>query len=208
MLRMAEQRALAEPTEDDIQEMRAAIGDDPTFARLSDASKSLMFCAMLTIRRRLEIYDGLVKFEEEEAGPLLSALTRLIVTVPGYHGLLSVAADEISEVRGTTVNEAWRTIVECVNTVELLRGIFERISARPKVYDKRTIRSRRQRHEAVMIRDCLKLVGVDLRKTGPDEYGREGDEGLKLAVRIVRYTSGKQPGLHAFRTRLSRASSL
>jgi hypothetical protein len=208
MLRMAEQRALAEPTEDDIQEMRAAIGDDPTFAKLSDANKALLFCAMLMIRRRLMIYDELVKFEEEEPGPLLSALTAIVAVMPNYHGLLSVIADEMSEVGGTTVSEAWRKIVEFDDTAELLRGLTHRISAQPRVYDKRTIRSRRQRHEAVLIRDCLKPVGVDLRKTGPDEYGREGNEGLKLAVRIVRYTSGKQPGLHAFRTRLSRASSL
>jgi hypothetical protein len=208
MLRMADRKEIADPTDDDIQEMREAIGDDPTFEKLSEANKTLLFCAMLTIRQQLQIYDELVKFEEEEPGPLLSALTRMVTTIPNYHGLLSVAADEMSEIDGTTVHEAWRKIFECANTAKLLREIIQRISAKPKVYDKRTIRSRRQRHEAIMIRDCLKLVGVDLRKTGPDEYGREGDEGLKLAARIVRYTSGNLPGLHALRTRLSRTASL
>jgi len=208
MLRMADRREIANPTDDDIQEMRRAIGDDLTFEKLSDANKTLLFCAMLTIRQRLQIYDQLVKFEEEEPGRLLSALTGMVATIPKYHGLLSVAADEMSEIRGTTVGEAWRQIIECANTAKLLREIVQRISAKPKVYDKRTIRSRRQRHEAVMIRDCLKVIGVDLCETGPDEYGREGDPGLKLAVRIVRYMSGKQPELHAFRTRLSRARSL
>ena len=208
MLRMADRKEIADPTDDDIQEMREAIGDDPTFEKLSEANKTLLFCAMLAIRQRLQIYDELVKFEEEKPGPLLSALTRIVATIPNYHGLLSVAVDEMSEIGGTTVHEAWRKIIECANTAKLLREIIQRISAKPKVYDERTIRSRRQRHEAIMIRDCLKVVEVVIRMTGPDEYGREGDDGLKLAVRIVRYTSGEDVELHAFRTRLSRARSL
>jgi hypothetical protein len=208
MLRLAEQKALADPTDNDIQEMRVAIGDDPTFAQLSDANRTLLFCAMLTIRLRIQIYDELVKFEEEKPGPLLSALAAIVAVLPNYHGLLSVVADEMSESEETTVGDAWRKIIDFYKTADFLRDIISRIPAKPRVYDKRTIRSRRQRHEAIMIRDCLKVVGVDLRKTGPDEYGREGDAGLKLAVRIVRYTSGRQPDLHAFRTRLSRASSL
>jgi hypothetical protein len=206
MLRIANAGAMADPTYDDKQEMRAAIGDNQTFARLLDADKGDLFSAMLTIRHRLQIYDELVKFEEEDLSPLLSALTAIVAAIPNYHGLLSVVADEMRDGGETPVSESWRKIVEFANTAELLREIIVRISAKPKVYDMRKIRSRRQRHEAVMIRDCLKLRGVDLRLTGPDEYGREGDDGLKLAVRIVRYTSGKQPGLHAFRTRLSRAS--
>jgi hypothetical protein len=208
MLRMADQKALADPTDSDIQEMRSAIGDDPTFAMLTDANKTFLFCAMLAIRGRLRIYDELVKFEEEEPRPLLSALTAIVATIPNYHGVLSVAADEISEISEISVGEAWRKIVEFADMAELLRDVIQRIASTPRVYDKRTIRSRRQRHEAVMIRDCLKLVGVNLRKTGPDEYGSEGDEGLKLAARIVRYTSGKLPGLDALRTRLSRATSV
>src|SRR5271166_4888809 len=90
MLRMADRREIANPTDDDIQEMRRAIGDDLTFEKLSDANKTLLFCAMLTIRQRLQIYDQLVKFEEEEPGRLLSALTGMVATIPKYHGLLSV----------------------------------------------------------------------------------------------------------------------
>jgi hypothetical protein len=96
-------------------------------------------------------------------------------------------------------------VIEWANTAKLLREIIQRISAKPKVYDERKVRSRRQRHEAIMICDCLKVVGVDLHKTGPDEYGRKGDDGLKLAVRIALYSSGEQLELHRFRTRLSRA---
>jgi hypothetical protein len=205
MARMADKKEIADPTDDDIQEMRNAIGDDPTFEKLPDPNKTLLFCAMLTMRQRLQIYDELVKLEEEEPVPLQSALTRMVATIPNYHGLLTVAADEISENRGTTVHEAWRKIIEYANTAKLLLGIVQRISAEPKVYDKRKVESRRQRHEAIMIDDCLKVIGVVIRMTGPDEYGREGDDGLKLAVRIVRYTSGEQLELHTFRTRLYRA---
>jgi hypothetical protein len=208
MLRMADRKEIADPTDDEIQEMREAVGDDPTFDKLSDANKILLFGAMLTVRQRLQIYDELVKLEEEKPGPLLSVLTGMVTTIPNYHGLLSVVADDMSEIGRTTVHEAWRKIIECANTAEELRDIIRRISSKPKVYDKRTIRSRRQRHEAVMIRDCLKVVGVVVRMTGPDEYGREGDDGLKLAVRIVRYTSGEDVRPHTFRTRLSRARSL
>ena len=193
MLRIANARAMADPADDDKQEMRAAIGDNQTFARLLDADKDHLFSAMLTVRHRLQIYDELVKFEEEDPSPLLSALTAIVAAVPNYHGLLSEVADEIGEISEISVGEAWRKIVEFADMAELLRDVIQRIASRPRVYDKRTIRSRRQRHEAVMIRDCLKLVGVNLRKTGPDEYGSEGDEGLKLAARIVRYTSGKLP---------------
>ena len=208
MLRIANARAMADPTDDDKQEMRAAIGDNQTFAKLLDADKDRLFSAMLTVRRRLQIYDELVKFEEEEPGPLLSALTAIVAAIPNYHGVFSVAADEIGEVHGTSVGEAWRKIVEFADIAQLLRDVIQRIAAKPECLRQAHNTSRRQRHEAVMIRDCLKAVGVDLHKTGPDEYGGEGDEGLKLAVRIVRYTSGRQPELHAFRTRLSRASSL
>ncbi len=71
MLRMADGKEIADPTDDDIQEMREAIGDDPTFEKLLDSNKTLLFCAMLTIRQRLRIYDELVKFEEEKPDPLV-----------------------------------------------------------------------------------------------------------------------------------------
>ena len=96
MLRIANARAMADPTDDDKQEMRAAIGDNQTFAKLLDADKDRLFSAMLTVRRRLRIDDELVKFEEEEPGPLLSALTAIVAAIPNYHGVFSVAADEIA----------------------------------------------------------------------------------------------------------------
>jgi hypothetical protein len=208
MLRAADQKELADPTEDDIAEMRMALGDDRTFAALPDDKKALLFLAMLTIRERLKIYREWVKFEEEPAGPLLSPLASLAAAIPNSHGLFSVAAAEMSEVRGISIPEAWRNINQFANTAEFFRKIFQRIAAKPKVFDKRTVRSRRQRHEAAMIGDSLKIIGVNVRMTGPNDRGRAGDDGLRLAIRIVRYTSGEKIELDAFRGRLARARAL
>jgi hypothetical protein len=81
-LRMRDRKKLVDPTDEDIQDMRAKIGDNLSFARLADANKSDLFCAMLTIRRKLQIYDDLIKSEEEELGPLLSALASLVAAIP------------------------------------------------------------------------------------------------------------------------------
>jgi hypothetical protein len=208
MGRMQDRKEIADPTDDDIQDMREVIGDDPTFEKLSDANKTLLFGAILTIRQQLRIYDELVKSEEEEPGPLLSALTRIVTTMPNYHGLLSVAADEMSEIDGISVHEAWRKIIDCANTAEVLRGIIRRISGAPKAYDKRKVRSRRQRHEALMIRDCLVIVGVEVPQTGSDYYGGKGSAGLALAARIVLYTSREKIGADGFKQRLYRAKGV
>ena len=109
MLRIANARAMADPTDDDKQQIRAAIGDNQTFAKLLDADKDRLFSAMLTVRHRLQIYDELVKFEEEEPGPLLSPLTAIVAAIPNYHGVLSVAADEIG---GGLRNQRWRGVAE------------------------------------------------------------------------------------------------
>jgi hypothetical protein len=118
-LRMRDRKKLVDPTDEDIQDMRAKIGDNLSFARLADANKSDLFCAMLTIRRKLQIYDDLIKSEEEELGPLLSALASLVAAIPNCHGLLTRAVVEMSETYGTTVGErprsasALRTRIAC-----------------------------------------------------------------------------------------------
>jgi hypothetical protein len=206
-LRMEEKRELAEPAAADVQEMRAAIGDDPTFAKLSDANKTLLFCAMLTIRQRLKIYNDLVEFEHEEAGPLLSALNAVVATIPS-HGLLTVIVDEIAADGETTGHEAWTKIFEFARMAELLREIVHRISTQPKVYDQRTVRSWRQRAEARMIRDCLVCVGVKVPQRGSDYYGGKGSPGLTLAARIVRYTSREEIRADGFKKRLHRAKGV
>jgi hypothetical protein len=205
MLRMAERKELAEPSDDEIQNMLAAVGADPTFASLPDDGKSLLLLGMFNTRLRLQIYPDLVDFERETPGPLLAALTDVLNAIADRHGLLTIVVDQIAEIRGVTVSEAWRRINQFVDAAQLMRGILEEAPAAPKVYDGRTVRSLRQRHEALMIRDCLKLAGVELRMTDPGDYDRIGDPGLALAVCVVRYTSGENIQSGTFRKRLSRA---
>jgi hypothetical protein len=201
---MAERKELVDPNALDIQQMCSKIGDNVSFAKLSGADKSDLFSAILTIRRRLEIYDDLVNFEGEELGPLLSALSNLVAALPNYHGLLAKAVDEASEICGATVRDAWRMISEFANSAQSLLAIIEKISDEPRAYDKRSIRSRQQRHEAQMIRDCLAISGIEVVKSGPDEYGNKGNDGLELMARIVHYTSGKKPTPNQLRMRLTR----
>ena len=198
MLRMADKREFAKPTDDDIREMRNKIGANPLFAKLSDANKAGLFRVMVTVRQRLRIYEKLPEMEEEDIAPLLRVLADFVATVPNYHGLLTVAVDEMSETCGTTVGDAWQTIVGLVNTVELLREVIERNSeevcqrrtGKPKVYDKRTIRRLRQRYETIAIRDCLKAFGISISKTGPGDHVGQGDDALELMAGIIHYTSG------------------
>jgi hypothetical protein len=206
-LQMAQKKELAEPTGDGVQEMRAAIGDDPTFAKLSDVNKAMLFRRMLTIRLRLQIYTDRVEFEEEKPGPLLSSLRAVVAAIADRHGLLTVIVDEMVEVHGLSLNEAWRKIDELVGTAEMLREIVQKMPPEPKFFDMRTVGSLRERHEALMIRDCLEQVGVRVMKTDAYDHGGGGDPGLMLAVRIVRYTSGEKVETHTFRMRLSRAEA-
>jgi len=182
------------------------LADDTSFAMLSDANKATLFRGMLAIRLRLQIYPDLVNFEEEKPGPLLSALKAVVATIADHHGLLTVIVDEMVDIR-LSVNEAWRKIDELVGTAEMLRAIVQKMPPKPKIYDGRTVRSRRQRHEALMIRDCLEHVGVRVMKADAYDHGGDGDEGLMLAGRIVRYTSAEKVEPHAFRMRLSRAEA-
>jgi hypothetical protein len=45
------QKGMFDPTEADILEMRAAIGDNGAFAKFSKANETLLFSVMLTLRR-------------------------------------------------------------------------------------------------------------------------------------------------------------
>jgi hypothetical protein len=213
MLHLADQKVLANPTDAHIQGMRAAIGDDPAFAKLSDANKALLFSAMLTIRVRRQIYDELVKFEHEDPAPLLRSITDVVATMPKYHSILSVVADDMSENYGMTVSESWQTITGIANAADMLRQSLERISGevcqrrtgKPKVYNGHTIRRLQQQYETVAIRDCLRAFGINIGKTGRGEHQGKGDDGLNLMACFIHFTSGFKPNLDALRTRLRRA---
>jgi hypothetical protein len=213
MRRLAEQKALADPTDNDIRDMRAVIGDDPTLMKLSDANKVLLFRALLTIRIRRQIYDELVKFEHEDPAPLLHAITNNLAIMPNYHGILGVAADDMSKHYGMTVSESWQTILGIANAAEMLRQTLERISAevcqrrtgKPKVYNGHTVRRLQQQYETVAIRDSLGAFGISIGKTGPGAHQGKGDAGLNLMACLIHFTSGRKPSLDALRTRLKRA---
>ena len=157
MRRAVAQKEMFDPTEADIQEMRAAIGDNGAFAKFSDANKALLFSVMLTLRRKLEVYGERLKFEQEPAGPLLKALVGVVAAVDNSHGVLGKVANEMSEVKGITVSEAWRKIIEFANMAVFLGESTQTIAAEPKVFDGRTIGSRRKRDEAMTIANCLKV---------------------------------------------------
>ena len=186
--RAADQKKLSDPTEADIAEMRAAIGDDPTFEKLSGADKTLLFCAMLTIREQLKIYGELAMFEEESAPAVLDALVRLKLAIPNASVPFRAVRDEMSEERGITVLEAEQKIVEFFDMADYVLKKFQEIVAKPDI---RKVRSQHMRHEAAMIADCLERLGVEVPLSGEDDHGSKGSPGIMLAVRIVRYTSGR-----------------
>jgi hypothetical protein len=212
MARVAVRRLIAVPTADDIQEMRKAIGDDPTFDKLSDTDKTFLFRALLTIRERRRIYSEQVKFEHEDPAPLQRALADLVATMPNYHGLLTAAADKMRENCGTTFRESWQTIRRLANDAEMLRQSLEDISeevcqrrtGKPKVYNGHTIRRDQQRYETIAIRESLRAFGINIGKTGPGEHQGKGDAGLNLMACLIHFTSGRKPTLDALRTRLRR----
>ncbi len=195
--RAADRKELAEPTEADIAEMRLALRDYQTFARLPDDKESLLFCAMLTIREQLKIYGELVKFEDEPAGQALSALIQLGSAIPNASAAFRAVTAEMSEERGITVPEAQQKMVEFSNMVDFLLKKFQGIVAKP---DRRKVRSRHMRHETAMVIDCLERLGV--------HASWEESPGTRLAVRIVRYTSGRMTGTEAFWKMAKRARKL
>ena len=90
-------KEMFDPAEADIAEMRAVIGDNKAFAKFSGANETLLFCVMLTLKRKLEVYGERVRSEQERTGAGRSVLAKL----SKVHGLLSAAADEMNEVGGT-----------------------------------------------------------------------------------------------------------
>ena len=198
MRRAVAQKEMFDPAEADIAEMRAAIGDNGAFAKFSDANKALLFSVLLTLRRKLEVYNERLKFEQEPADPLLKALVGVVAAVDNSHGVLGKVANERSEVKGITVSEAWRKIIEFANMAVFLGEGTQTIAAEPKVFDGRTVGSLRKRDEAVTIANCLK----PFRAVVP---GVKADGWLDLEARIAHYMSGKEIDHDSLKKRRQRA---
>ena len=206
--RAADQKKQSDPTEADKAEMRGAIGDDPTFEKLFGPNKSLtesLFCEMLTIREQLKIYGELVMDEEESAPAVVDALVRLKLAIPNASVPFRSVRDEMSEERGITVLEAEQKMVEFFDMADYVLKKFQGIVAKPDI---RKVRSQHMQHEAAMIADCLERLGVEVSLSGEDDHGRKGSPGIMLAVRIVRYTSGRRTTTGAFRKLLAHAEEL
>jgi hypothetical protein len=132
---------------------------------------------VLTLRRKLEVYGESAMSEKERAAKLSK-----------IHGLLSVAADVMNEVGLTTDAEALQTPL----------GFIQRIAAEPKVFDGRTIGSRRKRDEAATIANFLKVFKAVVREVKAVEW-------LDLEARIARYISGKKLEPESLHKRRQRA---
>jgi hypothetical protein len=111
----------------------------------------------------------------------------------------------MSEERGITVPEAEQKMIEFFDMADYVLKKFQGIVAKPDI---RKVRSRHMQHEAAMIADCLERLGVEVPLSGEDNYGSKGSPGIRLAVRIVRYTSGRRTTTGAFRKLLANAGKL
>jgi hypothetical protein len=170
MRRAVAQKEIFDPTEADIQEIRAAIGDNGAFAKFSKANEALLFSVILTLGRKLEVHGENVRFEKE-----------LAAEVSKTHGRLSVVADKMREAGWTTAVEA-RRITEAA---DILLGIIQSIAAEPKAFDGRSVGSRRKRDEAVTVANCLK----GFKAVVP---GVKANAWHDLEARISCYMSGKE----------------
>ncbi len=56
VLRLGEERMLAQPPLCDVERMSLILADDPTFAAMFDADKTALCCALYTARLRLQVY--------------------------------------------------------------------------------------------------------------------------------------------------------
>ena len=178
------QKKRFDPTEADKAEIRAAIGDNGAFAKFSDANLGAkLFSDILTLGRKLEVHRENVRSEKE-----------LTAELPKIHSRLSGVADKMREVGWTTAAEA-RQINEAA---DILLGIIQAIAAEPKVFDGRTVGSRRKRDEAVTIAKCLKCFKADV-------PGVKADDWRDLEARLVRYMSGKKISSEGLKGRRQRA---
>jgi hypothetical protein len=185
------QKRMASPTLDAIQEMEAVIGDNAAFAAFPPEYKALLFEGVFTLRLKLQVHGESVRFVEELTSPLRSVLTKLSKA----HILLSGAADEMSEVGGTTLAEARQEISK---HADALPGIIQTIEDVPKNFDWRRVGRLRKRDEAFAINNVIKFF----RTRVPKVKARDWHE---LEARLVRYTSGIEIDPDSLKMRRQRA---
>ena len=129
MRRAVAKKEILDPTEADIQEMRTAIGDNGAFAKSPTPTRPSCSASRSHCGGNSKSTASSSEFEQERAGPLLKTLMAVVADVDNSHGVLGKAADEISEVKGITVSEAWRKIIEFANMAVFLGESTQRIAA-------------------------------------------------------------------------------
>ena len=67
-----------EPTDDDIRDMRKAIGKEQRFLELSYENRELLFRGMLRVRRVDEMYRDLSASGTEDPDPMRAALEKFV----------------------------------------------------------------------------------------------------------------------------------
>jgi hypothetical protein len=206
--RLREERVLAPPPLSEVVKITAILADDKTFAALSEDGKNALRLALYNIRIQLQAhYHDLILAEKESAATLLAVLKPVPGALEDHHNLLTRVAEELRVSLGWAVGDSWRAIRSLADLGEVLVEALERIKADPHGIDMRTVGRLKRQHEVLMIRDCLRVVGVEILLTDAGDHGGTANPGLALAARIVRYTSGRKVGARAFRILLSRAQS-
>jgi hypothetical protein len=193
-----------EPTDDDIQAMRKALGDDPTFMGLPESSKAAWFKEMLGIKWTAETYDDVAPqyhtAELVKSAHELQRAIRLIVDQIAKSDAHLVQALGEKRRRGldpTPFHTAalvacpfLRKLLECSKAVEPRERLLPPQERPPKALG--------------VLRSMVKLLerhGVQVGATGGDE----GGPATRLMIRIHAYvTGGGVIGHDAIKNRLKR----
>lgn len=180
-------------TDDDVQEILAAIGDDapfPEFRALADANKHRLFRKLLRVRRALEQFDLLDEELAEDTAPLMSALQRIGEVVLKSPATLTRLATEMSATRATSFEEEF---VEMIELAVKAKSMFEMLEAakkasgKPMPPDRRRMQALRRQFEAGLIYRALTTEGIAVPLT-------DASPGLAFAARLVAYTCRKENG--------------
>jgi hypothetical protein len=189
-----------EPTDDDIRDMRKAVGKERGFLELSDENKAQLFRGMLRVRRVDEMYRDLMRGGTEDPDPMRAALEKFVGLAPENFGHLGTVARRWAEL--LEIEQGWPAqlhMVGFINAAAQVAQISRTLAGEPKPRDERNTRPRRTKAETDGILAILKEVGVNV-----DGETKGKSKAAQLAGAIVGYTRGKKISGAAFVKRLSR----
>ena len=189
-----------EPTDDDIRDMRKAIGKEQRFLELSYENKELLFRGMLRVRRVDEMYRDLSASGTEDPDPMRAALEKFVGQAKENFGHLGTVARRWAEL--LEIEQGWPAqlhMLSFLHAAEDVAQISRTLAGEPKPRDERNTRPRRTKAETDGILAILKEVGVNV-----DGETKGKSKAAQLAGAIVGYTRGKKISGAAFVKRLSR----